>query len=230
MLRRGSWRSSAAAAQITESSMATNGQSRLVRATESDRTRSVLFVCTANICRSPLAEKLLQAQVAGLDLTVRSAGTQALLNHPPVAESVDYLRRRTGATLKHRGVQLTPQLVHGSGAILTMSERQRAEVVSLVPGALRRVFTLRQFVRLAPHLPERTLYRGVDELAEAMARCRAVAGPPRDGEDDIVDPYGGTPEEYERSFALIARGAGRAAELLRARLAGAECESTPSGL
>lgn len=196
------------------------------RSADPDRARSVLVVCTANICRSPLAEELLQMHVARLGLTVRSAGTRALIGHPPIMESVDYLRRRTGVTLEHRGTQLTPQLVQASGVILTMTERQRAEVVRLVPGALRRVFTLRQFVRVAPHLPGPAAYQGVDELAEAVARCRALAGPPRDGEDDITDPYGGAPEQYERSFALIARSTSQAAEVLRARLSCADCEPT----
>lgn len=187
-------------------------------AREHDRSRSVLVVCTANICRSPLAEGLLQAQVADLGLAVRSAGTRALVGHPPIPEAVDYQRRRTGLTLAHRGTQLTDPLVQGSGVVLTMTERQRAEVVRLVPGALRRVFTLRQFVRLAPHLPGGTAYQGVDELAEAVARCRALAGPPEPGEDDITDPYGGAPELYEHSFALIARATARAADVLRTRL------------
>ncbi len=197
------------------------------RSARHDRARSVLVVCTANICRSPLAEGLLQMQVAALDLTVRSAGTRALVGHPPIPESVDYLRRRTGVTLEHRGTPLTPQLVHGSGVVLAMTERQRAEVVRLVPGALRRVFTLRQFVRLSPHLPDGAAYQGVDELAEAVARCRALAGPPLEGEDDITDPYGGAPELYEHSFALIARATSRAAEVLRTRLVCSDREPMP---
>ena len=194
---------------------------------EHDRSRSVLVVCTANICRSPLAEGLLRVQVDDLDLTVGSAGTRALVGHPPIPESVDYLRRRTGLTLTHRGRQMTSQLILGSGVVLTMTERQRAEVVRLVPGALRRVFTLRQFVRLAPHLPEGTSYQGVDELAEAAARCRALAGPPEPGDDDIVDPYGGSPEMYEHSFALIARATSRVADVLRSRLRCPAAEPTP---
>jgi protein-tyrosine phosphatase len=197
------------------------------RPAEDARARTVLVVCTANICRSPLAEGLLQVQVAALGLAVSSAGTRALVGHPPVPESVDYLRRRTGVSLEHRGTALTPQVIRGSGVILTMTERQRAEVVRLAPGALRRVFTLRQFVRLAPHLPGGSAYRGVDELAEAVARCRALAGPATDGEDDIVDPYGGTPEQYEHSFALIARASSRVSEMLHSRLVCPDHEPIP---
>ncbi|MFI8777966.1 low molecular weight phosphatase family protein [Brachybacterium paraconglomeratum] len=196
-------------------------------AAEGDRARSVLVVCTANICRSPLAEGLLRASLEGTGLTVRSAGIQPLVGHPAVPESVDYLRRRTGVTLRHHGKALTSQLVSGSGAILTMTERQRAEVVRFSPGALRRVFTLRQFVRLEPYLPGGSVFGGVDQLAEALARCRAVAGPAAEGEDDVVDPYGGTPEMYEYSFALIARSTSRTADVLRARITCRDSESIP---
>ena len=140
------------------------------RLAEGARARSLLVVCTSNTCRSPRAEGLLQVQVAELGLTVRSAGTRALVGHPPVPESVDYLRRRTGLTLQHRGVPLTPQLIQDSGAILTMTERQRAEVVRLAPGALRRVFTLRQFVRFAPHLPGAASYRATASASSSTLR------------------------------------------------------------
>ena len=73
-----------------------------------------------------------------------------------------------------------------------MTERQRAEVVRLALGRCG-VFTLRQFVRLAPHLPGAASYRSVDELAEAVARCRpSRTGRGRRGRD-VVDPYGGSP-------------------------------------
>lgn len=196
-------------------------------AVEGDRSGSILVVCTANICRSPLAEGLLRESLKGTGLTIRSAGIQPLVGHPVVPESVDYLRRRTGVILRHQGTPLTSQLVGGSGVILTMTERQRAEVVRFSPGALRRVFTLRQFVRLAPHLPKGSSFRGVDQLAEALARCRAVAGPAAEGEDDVIDPYGGTPEMYEYSFALIARSTSGTADVLRTRLACRDPESIP---
>lgn len=193
----------------------------------SGRARTILFVCTANICRSPLAEGLLRSEIADLGLTIRSAGTHALVGHPPIAESIDYLRRRAGAVLEHRGTALTVPTIRDSGIVLTMTERQRAEVVRMDPGALRRMFTLRQFVRLVPHLPSQGAFRGVDELAETVARFRAVAGPTGRGEDDIVDPYGGPPERFEHSFALIARASGQLAATLRARLACPDAETTP---
>ena len=43
---------------------------------------SILTVCTGNICRSPLAEGLLRMVLGGLDVTVQSAGTAALVGEP----------------------------------------------------------------------------------------------------------------------------------------------------
>lgn len=188
---------------------------------------SVLIVCTANICRSQVAAGLLDVQLTGTGISVSSAGTRAMIGHPPVPEAVDYVRRRTGTTLQGSSEPLTLERVRAAGLILTMTERQRAEVVGIAPGDLRRVFTLRQFVRLAPHLPEGTRYRTVRELAGAVARCRALAGPPADGEDDIEDPYGGQPALYEQSFALIARASARTAELFTARIAAGDAEPLP---
>ena len=47
------------------------------------------------------------------------------------------------------------------------------------------------------------------------------------GDDDIVDPYGGSPEMYEHSFALIARATSRVADVLRSRLRCPAAEPTP---
>lgn len=194
---------------------------------EDSRAWSVLVVCTANICRSAVAAGLLGVHLSDTGITVSSAGTRAMIGHPPVAEAVDYVRRRNGTTPHTRGTQVTSLLIQGAGLILTMTERQKAEVVQIAPGALRRVFTLRQFVRLSPHLPGGASYPTVCALAEAVARCRAVAGPASDGEDDIMDPYGGPPALYEQSFALIARASSRTAEVLHARLAAGDPELMP---
>ena len=50
---------------------------------------NILIVCTGNICRSPLAEKLLQSRLtaAGIPAIVTSAGTRAMVDHPMTDEA-----------------------------------------------------------------------------------------------------------------------------------------------
>ncbi|MFA6691411.1 MAG: Sua5/YciO/YrdC/YwlC family protein, partial [Saccharofermentanales bacterium] len=87
----------------------------------------VMFVCTANICRSPIAEKLFRrmAQDAGMRLAVDSSGllegghmislsSMQLLMEAGIAEAQEHISK-----------QITPQMVANSWLVLTMEERQR---------------------------------------------------------------------------------------------------------
>ena len=76
---------------------------------------SVLFVCLGNICRSPLAEAALraEAQSAGLDMTVDSAGTGDWhVGHPPDPRAQAVARRHGIDISGYRGRQVAPADFH----------------------------------------------------------------------------------------------------------------------
>lgn len=178
----------------------------------------VLVVCTANICRSPVGAALLKESVASSGIVVKSAGTHAVVGLGPVPEAVNYVHRRTGTVLRGTGTQLTRRYAEGADLILTMTEAQRTSVVQRAPSALRRVFTLRQFVRIAPYLPEGSFYPSVIAVAEAVARFRVLAGPVEPIGDDIEDPYGATPAIYQQSFSIIEEAVSEISAVLASRI------------
>ena len=96
--------------------------------------RSVLFVCTGNICRSPLAEVLLRHAlgdrgVEGID--VSSAGTGAW-DGAPASEGAYLVGVESGLDLSsHRARLLTRDLVQDADLILTMARHHRARVYEL---------------------------------------------------------------------------------------------------
>lgn len=163
-------------------------------------TFAVLYVCTGNVCRSPVAGMLFASRLdASADAAVASVGTAALVNQPidpPSAQALAELGVDGG---RHRGRQYTPEIVERADLVLTAERRHRDRVLTDVPSALRRTFTMREFARLAPHVHAGT---PADVVAEA-GLVRAMFGrvPPRF--DDVPDPFGGPLEKAREVAALI---------------------------
>src|SRR5205809_6330051 len=108
-------------------------------------TQHVLFVCTGNICRSPLAAALLQRALKerGLDMNVTSAGTGAW-DGAPASEGAYLVGRERGLDPSgHRARLLTREIVEQAGLILTMARHHRARVDEL--GGEGRVFVLGEY-------------------------------------------------------------------------------------
>ena len=149
----------------------------------------VLFVCTANICRSPMAERLFWARFpAGAEIETSSAGIRALRGHPMDAPSANVLKELGGDPSGHAATQLTGALVDRADLILTATSEHRADILREVPAAMRRTFTLREFARLgesARHDPAGSL---ADRVSVVGAQ-RGLAGPAGPG-DEIGDPFG----------------------------------------
>jgi protein-tyrosine phosphatase len=113
---------------------------------------TILVVCTGNICRSPVAERLLRAQseALGLPVVVHSAGTQSMVGHDMTPEAAHLAQHYGADPVDHHSKQLTEQQIAGADLILTATREHRSKVVSLHPRAARYTYTLNQFARLLP--------------------------------------------------------------------------------
>ena len=92
----------------------------------------ILTVCTGNICRSPVAERLLQAgldQVRPDAFVVRSAGTRAMVGDPIQPSSADIVRTYGGTPDGFAARQLTPKILRESDLVLAMTAKHRGELV-----------------------------------------------------------------------------------------------------
>lgn len=165
---------------------------------------SVLFVCHANLARSPLAAALLSAHLRAAgrsDIAVTSAGVRADHGTDRLDE-VHELAAECGLDLgSHKPRQLVPELLHDATLVLTMTEEQRAEATRLLPAAVNRTFTMIEFARLLIG----GFHERVGSLAELVAaahRSRASTRPAAEPED-VADPVGHPRSHYERTVIQL---------------------------
>jgi protein-tyrosine phosphatase len=179
-----------------------------------DSASLILVVCTGNVCRSPLGEKFLSRQLNGTAraVTVSSAGTHAMLGGKLPAEILALGAAHNAPVDEHIPQQLTDELIHMSDLILTAERVHRSDVVSRVPRASAKTFTLKQFARLAQEhessiacgeLAAPTVTSLIDFVAE-IADFRSRASPPMSADyDDIADPYLLTQQDYDAALNEI---------------------------
>lgn len=160
----------------------------------------ILVVCHANLCRSPMGERLMQRSILdrlGADdeaFRVSSAGTHAWSNQEmhPLAAAV-LAESDTDAT-GFRSQRLTAGLVARADLVLTATRRQRSACVAFEPSAVRRTFTIPQFGRYAAAIaaysltavwpPQERLRSLIEQLSLVRGELPVAVG----DEDDLPDP------------------------------------------
>ncbi|MFH2071273.1 MAG: low molecular weight phosphatase family protein [Actinomycetota bacterium] len=108
-----------------------------------DESRRVLFVCTGNLCRSPMAEVLARARFEGEGVVFESAGVRAVRGAPATPTAAAACRE-VGVSLRgHRARQLDRDLAESAARIYVMTEDHRSAVLRIAPGIEDRVALLR---------------------------------------------------------------------------------------
>lgn len=136
--------------------------------------KRVLFVCSGNTCRSPLAEGIAKdvfQQEMNADISVSSAGTAALDGHPASGLAVEVARAENINISNHRSRLLTQTQIIDADLIITMEAKHREAVGAVEPVALRYTYQITDF-------------------------C--------DGHDaGVPDPIGGDLTAYQQTFDLL---------------------------
>ena len=109
--------------------------------------RLILFVCTGNTCRSPMAERIARAidadtPASGITTRFGSAGIAAADGMPATPEADEALRQRGIEPTEHRSRALTPALIDEAEIIFTMTPSHAEAIMHAAPDAAHKVFPL----------------------------------------------------------------------------------------
>ncbi len=120
---------------------------------EESRPYHVLFVCSGNSCRSPMAEGLLRLKLPQRlqdEVEVQSAGTLGIQGMAAAENSVRVVREFGGNISGHRSQGLSRKLVAASDLILAMASEHVEHLRKHYPAYRENVFLLKQFANPEP--------------------------------------------------------------------------------
>ncbi|CAN5473668.1 low molecular weight phosphatase family protein [soil metagenome] len=164
----------------------------------------ILFVCTGNICRSPMAEALLRRRFEDVEepIVVHSAGFlfDGRAAEPGAIAALAKLDLDLGA---HQAAKVTPEAVHRADLVLAM-EQAHVRDLALLPGAeLAKIFTFPDAVARAEHVGPRG-----DEPVTTWVRRLGVDRDPHQLLDrrpdlEVEDPMGRSKRAFRACAAEL---------------------------
>ena len=106
----------------------------------------VTFICTGNICRSPMAEYLLKDRIEKEGLAARSASAGFLTGGNAISKHSETLLHEQGIDgSMHRSTQINLEIIRKSWLLLTMTESHREQLLSMAPHASGKVRLISEF-------------------------------------------------------------------------------------
>ncbi len=112
--------------------------------------KSILVVCTGNICRSPMVTGILRARFAAIglenEIVVKSAGVYAKEGEPATAYGIELLAARGIDISAHRATQLVESDIGRANLVLVMEEMHRRQIFYYSPGDLYKVLLFSELI------------------------------------------------------------------------------------
>ncbi|MEM7325504.1 MAG: hypothetical protein AAF531_20625 [Actinomycetota bacterium] len=167
--------------------------------TDEARRRRILFVCTANICRSPTAELLARARFGEGQMMFRSAGFLREGSGVP-SELISVLADRHVDATAHRSYTLDTASVEAADLLLTMEASHVQQATMLLPEAFNKIVPLKEAAAIVERQPTPRI--SIEDFLEELNRDRdalAYLGT----NWDVDDPYGKRTKAYQRAVAEI---------------------------
>lgn len=139
----------------------------------------IMFVCTGNICRSPMGELLLTRYLSGTTVQVSSAGTHGLPMHQIDPNSALLMESVGIEPSGFRSRRLTQPMAKSADLILCFEKDQRKDIVTLAPTAVKYTFLLGDFANMCEYCARNGLVKGltIQERLQSVMTLLPLFGP-----------------------------------------------------
>lgn len=186
---------------------------------------NILFICTGNTCRSPMAEAVLKHKAPHWN--VKSAGVFAAKGSPIAAHAKEVLKKRN-IQFAHESQPVDQELIQWADYCITMTRAHKDNLKSIEPKYENKYFTLKELVRKSDINNEAQLQQKMIDFEKDKAQfiknnqdlneeelhhkfsehfleryteiCTLQATLEN---DDIADPFGGTVQMYEETLTEL---------------------------
>ncbi len=175
----------------------------------------IMVLCTANVCRSPMAAALLARRLAvlGVTLPVRSAG-MIRCGDPPHPEVISVMASYGIEIASHRSCVARAADLTAASLVLAMARDNLRYAVITEPGVWPRAFTLKELIRrgeqIGPRPPGEPFAQWLSRAHAGRERTSLLGD---SAEDDVADPAGGPRRAYAATASLLDQLVMRLAEL-----------------
>jgi protein-tyrosine-phosphatase len=148
----------------------------------------ITFICSGNICRSPMAEGILKQLFFINSIKthqVKSAGTLGIINQPASQNSIIACNKENINIKNHLSQGISEDIIKQSCLILTMAKEHKTFILNNYQGCQKKVFLLTEFYKPGPDEFNQNIYLKNNHLK------------------DIYDPIGEKVDLYINCYKIL---------------------------
>lgn len=136
--------------------------------------KNIVFVCTGNTCRSPMAEGIFNSMAKERELEYRasSCGISAVYGSAPSKNAVSAAAENGIDISKHKSARLTADAANDASLILTMTPSHKETLKQAFPSVVDKIYTLPEYIKNSTFT-------------------------------DVFDPFGGDMQVYRTCFSVL---------------------------